>query len=135
EGGNLRLAVLQQVDGLAEVDRAAVTGRLAGDDIHQRGLAGAVGTDQAAQFAVVDVEVEVVQGAEAVEADRKPFDVEDDVLRHVDLPAHPLRPAKPNGLAVFVQTLRESHAPVASPAAALGPAAPSSPPSLRRPAA
>src|SRR5690606_9105920 len=135
ESGDLRVTVLQEINGLADVDGTAVAGRLAGADVHQRGLAGAVGTNQAAQFAVVDVEVEIVEGTEAVEADRQSFNVQDDVLRHIDLPADPLRPAKTHCLAVLVQTLRESHAPVASPAAALGPAAPLSPPSLRRPAA
>ncbi len=53
-----RLGQAQQVDGLAQVDaagdvRVARTG-LAGDHIHHRGLAGAVGADHTAQLAVVD---------------------------------------------------------------------------------
>jgi hypothetical protein len=40
-----------QVDGLAEEGRAAVGPGLAGDHVHHRGLARAVGADDAAQLA------------------------------------------------------------------------------------
>jgi hypothetical protein len=48
--------VAQQVDRAAEEDRAFVRPGLAGDDVHHRGLAGAVGADDAAQLAGRDVQ-------------------------------------------------------------------------------
>ena len=47
-------AQAQQVDGRAEERRARVGPRLAGDHVHHRRLAGAVGADDAAQLAGVD---------------------------------------------------------------------------------
>jgi hypothetical protein len=56
---------------------AGVGPGLAGDDVHHGGLAGAVGADDAAQLAGVDVEVQAVERLEAVEADRDAVQVED----------------------------------------------------------
>ena len=55
---------------LPEERGARVGPRLAGDHVHHRRLAGAVGADDAAQLAGVDREREIVQRLEAVEADR-----------------------------------------------------------------
>ena len=51
--------------------RPSPVGRLGepGDDVDERGLAGAVGADQEAQLALVDGEVDAVEGAEPVEVD------------------------------------------------------------------
>ncbi len=61
--GDLGFAQSRQVDRLAEENRPLVGPRLAGDDVHHRGLAGAVGPDDAAQFADVDHQRQRVQGA------------------------------------------------------------------------
>src|SRR6185369_11706632 len=50
-----------------ELDRAFRNARAAADQIEHRGLAGAVRPDDHAQLALVDVEVELVDGFEAVE--------------------------------------------------------------------
>ncbi len=52
--GDFRLGEPREVDGLAEECGAGVGPRLAGDHIHHRRLAGAVGPDDAAQLAGVD---------------------------------------------------------------------------------
>ena len=75
--GDLRLVVAQQVDGAAEEHRARVGPGLAGDDVHHRGLARAVGADDAAQLAGRDVQAQLVDGLEAVEADAHVFQVQD----------------------------------------------------------
>ena len=59
----------REIDRLAEERRALVGPRLAGDDVHHRRLAGAVGADHAAQLAGVDGQRQLVQRLEAVEAD------------------------------------------------------------------
>ncbi len=82
--GDLRFGQARQVDGLAEEGLAGIGPRLAGDDVHHRRLAGAVGADDAAQFAGVDFEGEVVQRLEAVEADGDVFEVERDAVRQVE---------------------------------------------------
>ena len=74
---DLRLRQPRQVDGLAEEHPAGVGPRLAGDHVHHRRLAGAVGADHAAQLAVVQVSEQVVERLEAVEADGDVLEVED----------------------------------------------------------
>jgi hypothetical protein len=74
-----------QVDRLVEEDGAFVRPCLAGDDVHHRRLAGAVGTDDAAQFAGVDRQRQLVQRSKTVEADRDVFEIEDDLVRQVEL--------------------------------------------------
>src|SRR5579883_1809031 len=69
EIGNPRLVEPREVDDALEEDAAAIGPRLAGDDIHQRRLAGTVGADDAADFALFDGEREIVERLEAVEAD------------------------------------------------------------------
>ncbi|MCY1444863.1 hypothetical protein D9M71_613520 [compost metagenome] len=56
---------------------------LAGDHVHQGGLAGAVGADDAAQFANADVQVQCVQGLETIEADADVFQGQDGAMTHV----------------------------------------------------
>src|SRR3546814_11383498 len=68
--GNLCLVQRGQVNVLSEERRASGGASLAGDDIHHGGLAGAVGADDAAQFAHSDIKRQVVQGLESVETDR-----------------------------------------------------------------
>src|SRR5262249_38900780 len=60
-----------------EPGAAFVGPRLAGDDVHHRGLARAVRADDAAQLARLDVERQRVQRLEAVEADGELLEVED----------------------------------------------------------
>ena len=56
---------------LAE-DAAGVRPGLAGDDVHQRRLARAVGADEAAELALLDQRGSAVERLEAVEADGRP---------------------------------------------------------------
>ena len=49
----------------------------AGHDVDERGLAGTVRSDQEAQLALVDREVDAVDGAEPVEDDLEPAHFED----------------------------------------------------------
>jgi hypothetical protein len=46
---------------------AAVGAGAAGDEVEHGALAGAVGADDDAEFAFIEVEVEVVDGLEAIE--------------------------------------------------------------------
>jgi hypothetical protein len=66
---------------------------LAGDDVHHRGLAGTVGADDAAQLAGRDVQVQAVDGLEAVEAHVHVFQVQDAAVGGVHLAR--LRDARP----------------------------------------
>ena len=75
--GDLRFGHAQQVDGLAEKRGARIRPRLAGDHVHHGGLARAVRPDDAAQFAGLDRERQLVQRLEAVEADGDVVEVED----------------------------------------------------------
>ena len=72
------LGQLGQID-VAPVSRKTppvVGPGLAGDDVHQRGLARAVGADDAAELALLQHSVDVGQRLEAVEADRQVLDPE-----------------------------------------------------------
>jgi hypothetical protein len=51
-----------------EQDPAAVGSRVAGDQVEQRGLAGAVGADDAEDFAFLDLEGDILVGADAAES-------------------------------------------------------------------
>ena len=55
---------------LAERHRAGLGGVIAGDHVQRRGLAAAVGADQAVDLAGLDVEIEAVDGAHIAEAQR-----------------------------------------------------------------
>jgi hypothetical protein len=55
-----------------EIDVAGIGPGLAGDDVHHRGLAGAVGADDGAHLARVEHQRQVVDGAKAVEGDLTP---------------------------------------------------------------
>ena len=59
----------QIVKAAFQVDRTLVGPGLPRDHVHQRGLTGAVGPDDASELAVVEHERDVVDGLEAVEAD------------------------------------------------------------------
>src|SRR5688572_9388535 len=85
--GNLGVGEPGEVDGLAEEGAARVGPRLAGDHVHHGGLAGAVGADHAAQLADVDLQRQLVERAEAVEADRDVLEVEHHAMRCVQLAA------------------------------------------------
>ena len=87
--GDLRLREPQQVDGTAEEGAAAVRPGLAGDDVHQRGLAGTVRADDAAQLAAVDVQAQVIDRPETVEADGQVLEVEDHAVRGVGFARRP----------------------------------------------
>ena len=75
--GDFRLGQREQVDLRPEPRRALIRARLAGDDVHHRGLAGAVRTDDAAQLSRVDVQRQLVERLEAVEADGQLLEIED----------------------------------------------------------
>ena len=74
---DLGLGQAREVDRLAEERGALVGARLAGDHVHHRRLARAVRPDHAAQLAVVDGQRQLVQRAEAVEADGDAVEIED----------------------------------------------------------
>src|SRR4029077_110174 len=66
--GNLCLIKLGEIVGtLFEIDVACVRPGFAGDDIHHRGLAGTVRSDNRTHFARLDHERQLVERPEAVE--------------------------------------------------------------------
>src|SRR5262249_23520627 len=77
ERGDLGLVELGEVGPAVEHHLALVGPRLAGDDVHHGGLAGAVGADDGAHLARLDQQREVVQRLEAVERDRDAAEVEE----------------------------------------------------------
>src|SRR5690606_3455237 len=81
---DLVLAHGQQVDRRAEIGRARARPRLARDDIHHRGLARAVGADDAAHLAGHDVQAQLVERFEAIEADRDVVQVQDRAMDHIE---------------------------------------------------
>ena len=96
--GNLGFVVTQQVYRAAKKYTARIGTGLAGDDVHHRRLAGAIGADDAAQFARGDVERQVVDGLEAVKTHVHVFKVEDAPVGRVHLGrGHQAR--KPGGTA------------------------------------
>ncbi len=88
QGGNVRLVHAQQVVAAAEPHRAGVGPGFTSDDVHHGGFTRPVRTDDAAQFAVVDGEVEVVDGLEAIEAHAHVFHVQDRAVAHVNRRGH-----------------------------------------------
>ena len=76
ELGDLRLVVARQIDSLEE-DVAGVGAGLAGDDVHHRGLSGAVRPDDGAHLALFDRERERVQRLEPVERHADVVEVEE----------------------------------------------------------
>ena len=86
----------EPVDALAgEMDRAVVGREHAGDDVEQRGLAGAIGTDDREDSALRHAEADIVDREQAAEALAQPGDLEQ--RRHCFPPFAP-RPS-----------MRESH--------------------------
>ena len=81
---NLGFLVAQQINRAAEKHRAFIGPGLAGDDVHHGCLARAVRADDAAQLARCDVQAQLVDGLEAVEADADIFEVQDAAMRHID---------------------------------------------------
>ncbi len=86
--GNFGFVMAQQVDGRAKEHRAFVGPGLAGDDVHHRGLACTIGSDDAAQLAGRDVQVQAVDGLEAVKAHMHIFQVQDAAMGHIHLTGH-----------------------------------------------
>ena len=76
---------------------------LAGDQIHQRRLAGAVGAEQHAQFALIDDHRYAVDGFEAGEIDRQAVDGERRRHRRVAIPPAALSTAAAAGFAAGVE--------------------------------
>ena len=64
-----------------QADRAGVRTQVAGDQVEQRRLAGAVGTDHPAQLALGDLEADVPVGVDTAEVFGHPFDLEHAGLR------------------------------------------------------
>ena len=60
-----------------ETDRPAVARIYAGQEIDQRGLAGAVGTDDRDKFAAPDIEIDAIGGRETSELLPQLFDLQD----------------------------------------------------------
>ena len=82
--GDFRFRQAREIDVLPKKCRAGVGAGLAGDHVHHGGFAGAVGADDAAQFAGFDHEAQVVQRLEAVETDRDVFEIENRAVREID---------------------------------------------------
>ena len=80
ELGDRRLVEPGEVDAAVEIDLAGVRLGLAGDDVHHRGLAGAVRADDRAHLAGLDHQRQLVQRLEAVEGHRDAVEVEQRVL-------------------------------------------------------
>ena len=76
EFGDLRLVERGEVVRAVEIDVALVGPRLAGDDVHHGGLAGAVRPDDGAHLARLDRERQIVERAEAVERHRDGVEIE-----------------------------------------------------------
>ena len=74
--GDRRLVEAREVVHAVEEHGARIGPRLAGDDVHHRGLARAVGADDGAHFALLDDEGEVAQRPEAVEGDVDGVEIE-----------------------------------------------------------
>src|SRR6202041_943757 len=76
----------------AKLDRARRRFGLSADQIEHRGLAGAVGADDDADFVLLDIEGKVIDGLEPVERNRERLDREQKLLGLVayqhDLPPH-----------------------------------------------
>src|SRR5690606_22880498 len=64
---------------VAEADRTVGGPGAAADQVEHRGLAGAVGADDHADFVLVDVEAQVVDRLEAIEGYRQAFHGEDEI--------------------------------------------------------
>ena len=93
--GNLRLGQTGEVDGLTEEGLAGIRAGLARDHIHHRGLAGAVRSDDRAQFAGINRQRQFVERPETIKTDGDVLEVQDDVVRQVELPgAHHMRSAQ-----------------------------------------
>lgn len=73
---DLMFGHLRQIQAITEKYRAAVRSGFAGNHVHQGGFPGAVGADDAAQFAGIKIQGQIVQSFEAVEADGELFDVQ-----------------------------------------------------------
>ncbi len=67
--GNLRLGHAEKVESLSEIGGAEFRSCFAGDDIHHRGFTGAIGANDATQFAIVDIQGEIIQRLETIKAD------------------------------------------------------------------
>src|SRR5260370_6398826 len=84
--------------------------RRAGEAVHERGLARAVGSDDAAQLAGLDDHAQGIEGFEAVEAHRHAREIEDGTLRRVEVHAGSFprkRPIRPPG-SQRVRALKEN---------------------------
>ena len=76
-------AHLGQIIGFTEVGDAVIRAGLAGDHVHHGGLAGTVGADDAAQFTDADIQGQVGQRLETIEADVDVFQGQDGAVTHV----------------------------------------------------
>ncbi len=76
ELGDRCLVEAAEVDGTIEIDVALVGACLAGDHVHHRRLAGAVGADDGAHLAGLDHQRQLVQRPEAVEGNGDAVEVE-----------------------------------------------------------
>ena len=82
---DLGFFVAQQIDGAAKKHGAAVGPGFTGDDVHHRGLARAIGADDATQLAGRDIEAQAIDGFEAVKTHVHVFQVEDAPVGHIYL--------------------------------------------------
>src|SRR5437868_5317653 len=81
EIGDRGLVEAAQIRRAPEEHLASIGPSFAGHDVHHGRLAGAVRTDDGAQFAFLDNQRELVQCLEAVEADGDPVEIEERVDR------------------------------------------------------
>jgi hypothetical protein len=79
---------------IGKPDPSGIRADLAGKLIDQRGLAGAIGTDDGVQFAFTHVELNIVRGDDATKPFRQPFDLKQRL--HHDV-SSPVRMATPQG--------------------------------------
>src|SRR4029453_6811231 len=107
--GNLRFGQQREIDRLAEERGARIRACLAGDDVHHRRLACAVGSDDAAQLAVVDRQREIVQRLEAVEADGDAVEIKDRTMSRVHAAAGDGHPRLGNALGPTVGAWQPVH--------------------------
>src|SRR4029079_19377031 len=80
-----------------EQDGAGVGAQMAGDQVEQRGLAGAVGPDDGGDLALGHAHAGVVDGQEAVEGFAQAADLEHQAARRSRRAALPRAPARPPG--------------------------------------
>ena len=95
---------LQQIQVASKPCGAGIGTGFSRDDVHHRGLARTIGADNATQLAGFDVEGELVQGLETVEADSELFEIENLVPDGHFLLRLGIKPTTPRGRNTVTRT-------------------------------